>query len=185
MAATASSSEKFVSKGDDFLAGLRTAAPLSVGELAIVKGDLWRMHSLGHKVVVTTNIGWDPRTLENNMGAGVALQAALRWPELPKWYGAHCKRLAPDAPLIEREDLGLVFFPVKPLLDPKNPERSWDQRADLGRIERSLRELTKIQGRVALAFPGCGNGGLDRKDVEPLLRRHLTDDRFTVVDRTA
>lgn len=185
MAATASSSGKFVSSGDDFLGGFAPVPPRPVHELSIVRGDLWRMHGIGYKVVVTTNIGWDPKTLANNMGAGMALQAAMKWPELPRWYGAYCKRTAPATPVVEREDLGLIFFPVKPLLDPKNPERSWDQRASLTRIEQSLRELQNVAGKVALAFPGCGNGDLDRKDVEPLLRRYLLDDRFVVVDRTA
>jgi SPP1 gp7 family putative phage head morphogenesis protein len=127
----------------------------------------------------------DPETLANNMGAGLALQAALRWGELPRWYGAHCKRTAPNTPVVERADLGLIFFPVKPLLDPSDPERSWNQQASLGTIEKSLSELVKLEGRITLTFPGCGNGGLDRSMVEPLLRRYLTDDRFTVVDRTA
>jgi hypothetical protein len=183
-AAVGSNSGKFGSEPGDFLDGFKPSNP-TVRDLVIVRGDIWRMHATGDKVVVTTNIGWDPRTLANNMGAGVALQAAMRWPELPRWYGAHCKRTAPQTPVVERADLGLIFFPVKPLLEAANPERSWDQQASLGTIEQSLRELSKLEGRIALAFPGCGNGGLDRAMVEPLLRRYLTDDRFTVVDRTA
>lgn len=155
--------------------------------LRIERGDLWKKRAEGWKVVVTTNIGWDPVTFANNMGAGVALQAALRWPELPEWYGRFCRGSSPNTPVVERSDLGLVFFPVKPLLDPADPERSWAQPASLERIELSAHQLAAtITGNVALAFPGCGNGGLDRADVLPILQRWLRPaGRFLIVDRDA
>jgi hypothetical protein len=152
----------------------------------ILQGDLWQMHAQA-RVVVTTNIGWDLDTFQNNMGAGVALQAAFRWPELPEWYGRQCARLKEQTPVLEYLPARLILLPVKPLLYESDPERSWDQEASLELIDRSLAQLAEIGGdtRVALAFPGCGNGGLDKRAVLPLIERHLKTDQFIVVDRGA
>lgn len=151
------------------------------------QADLWERYERGEKVVITTNVGWDTRTLHNNMGAGMALQAARRWPWLPRWYGQFCRhwvtaRQTPvrTVPVVELDRL--IFFPVKPLLHFSDPERSWDQMARLDVIRVSLGQLTRHQGQIALAFPGCGNGGLKASDVGPLLALFLTDDRFTVCD---
>jgi hypothetical protein len=168
------------------------------------KCDLWRVD--GHRRVVTTNIGWDPRTKRNNMGAGTVLEAMARCPEISVLYGRACAALQDALPVLDLEHLialnelfgyelsaasraamekrlgGLIFFPVKPLLDPLNPERSWAQQASLGLIQRSTVELAAVPGKIALTLPGCGNGGLHPDSVYPILKRYLTDDRFVVVD---
>lgn len=170
----------------DWLASATVQPPPAGSPLASIQGDLWDMHEGGWTIVVTTNIGWSLRTHENNMGAGVALQAADRWPDLPKWYGRFCAQHAADTPVVERKDRRLIFFPVKPLLDPKNPELSWSQLASPELIERSARQLAEIKaGRIALAYPGAGNGGLPVSVVKPILERYLPGDRFLVVDRRA
>ncbi|HET7540425.1 MAG TPA: hypothetical protein VFK05_11160 [Polyangiaceae bacterium] len=152
----------------------------------VIQGDLWQMHDQV-RVVVTTNIGWDLETYQNNMGAGVALQAARRWPELPEWYGRQCARLKEQTPVLEYLPARLILLPVKPLLYAADPERSWDQEASLELIDRSLAQLAEVGGdtRIALAFPGCGNGGLKKRAVLPLIERHLKTDQFVVVDREA
>jgi len=66
----------------------------------------------------------------------------------------------------------------------------WRERADLILIERSARELVDFvtdlwergPATICLVRPGCGNGGLDWKDVRPVLAP-LLDDRFMVVER--
>ena len=151
------------------------------------QGDLWDHYARGEKVVITTNVGWDLKTLRNNMGAGMALQAARRWPWLPEWYGRYCRhwilrRQSPvrTVPVVELDRL--IFLPVKPLLSFADPERSWDQTARLDTIRVSLTQLTRHQGQIALGFPGCGNGGLQPTDVLPLLYLFLRDERFTICD---
>jgi hypothetical protein len=138
---------------------------------------------MGFWVVVTTNIGWDPETKRNNMGAGVALQAALRWGELPEWYGWRCKLSGANTPVLVNEHRRLVFFPVKPLL-PGNPERSWDQEACLATIAHSAEQLSRLRvdGPLAMALPGCGNGGRSALEVLPILAAHL-DGKVTLIDR--
>jgi len=34
---------------------------------------------------------------------------------------------------------------------------------------------------VAVSMVGCGNGGLDMADVRPILDKHLSSDRFTLI----
>jgi hypothetical protein len=153
--------------------------------LDVVTGDIWDWYDRGFWVVVTTNIGWCPQTGMNNMGAGLAMQAAIQWPCLSRWYGDACREHGPDTPVTWHALHRLVFFPVKPLIADA-PERSWDQRADLDLIERSARQLAGgYPQKTALALPGCGNGGLFSDDVLPILDRHLDPAWFVVVDPAA
>jgi len=147
-------------------------------------GNLWSYIDT-HRIVITTNIGWHPRTKRNNMGAGMALQAAQQHPELPEWYGRFCESTAPDTPVIAHGTHRLIFLPVKPLLDRDNPEISWAQKASLETIERGLPRLAQHEGPIALGFPGCGNGDLRPEQVLPLLKKYLPEDRFFLVDLQA
>ena len=152
----------------------------------IVRGNLWDEWVMGRKVVITTNIGWDPKTLRNNMGAGIAWDAAQRWPELPQWYGRFCRATYPHTPVLEHPYLRLIFFPVKPLLNRNNPEISWNQQASLPLIDHGMRQLVEHEGHIAMGLPGCGNGGLDQSAVAAVLShwiRGARSERIRVVDR--
>jgi hypothetical protein len=182
--------------------------------IKLAKGDLWDWFDKGHRVVVTTNIGWHPSTGRNNMGAGMALQAALRFPGLERdlaggagprvkaedragyrtvfpegldvWYGSLCEQLGDETPVVAYPaERRLILFPVKPLLDPENPERSWDQEASYTLIAKSLAQLRTFEGRIALSYPGAGNGHLDEKKValivENILGQDPNPERFTLV----
>jgi hypothetical protein len=140
------------------------------------------------------------------MGAGTVLEAMARVPLIARLYGRTCELLKEATPVLDLgtltevnhaigvqlgdvtvlsmvDQLGeLIFFPVKPLLDPLNPERSWAQHASLELIQRSTVELASFPGKIALTLPGCGNGGLAPDSVYPILKRYLTDDRFLLVD---
>lgn len=157
---------------------------LPIPELRVTRGDLWDCYRAGWKVVITTNLGWDERGL-NNMGAGMALQALTRFSsriDLARWYGKQCEEWAGVARVVEHPDFRLVFFPVKPL-KVGDPAYSWDQKASTELIRAMLQELACVKGRVALALPGCGNGQADRDEVLPLVKRSLCPWRFVVVDR--
>lgn len=191
--------------------------------IKLAKGDLWDWFEKGHRVVVTTNIGWHPETARNNMGAGMALQAALRFPGLREapvyrdwfgqvpenedpewlakriarikalaaealdvWYGSLCEQLRDEMPVVAYpHERRIILFPVKPLLDPENPERSWDQEASYTLIAKSLAQLRTFEGRIALSYPGAGNGHLDEKKValivENILGQDPNPERFTLV----
>lgn len=157
-----------------------------MSRINLAQGDLWDWYNQGHRVVVTTNIGWDPETFRNNMGAGMALQAQMRFRELPLWYGRLCSTLGRETPVVAyRADPRIVLFPVKPLLDARDPERSWDQAGDAAIIYTSLLQLRAFSGKIALSYPGCGNGGLDPQRIGKLVENVLGQDpdpgRFTLV----
>lgn len=166
--------------------------------LTFKRGELWEEHHKGAIVCVTTNVGWDSETRDNNMGAGSVSQAAKVYPWLPVWYGAEMERIVEETGdrrgrVIYNAAIGVVFLPVKPLLDTENPERSWDQVACLMTIRSSLRQLRELKlcrqshtGYVALTLPGAGNGGLRVEPVAALVRQELGKLRthnYVVVDR--
>lgn len=155
----------------------------------IVHGDIWHLwggNGFGSAaIVVPTNVGWT-RTGRNVMGRGLALDASKRWPKLASWYGWFCKLYGPNTFLTSYEfDLRLILFPVKPL-NEYAPQLSWKSKADLKMIESSAETLAKFGEKYPTVFVpivGTGNGGLDEKDVMPILERHLSDDRFLLVKK--
>lgn len=114
------------------------------------------------------------------MGAGVAKQAAVRWPWLPVRLGA-CIGYAGGVSVraFPTDGLWVVAFPTK---------RDWRIASDMALIEGllpSLLRLTEHYGWRTVALPrlGCGLGGLDwERQVRPALAP-IFDDRFVVVNR--
>ncbi len=128
---------------------------------------------LGKAMVVITTNGSVNKKGACPMPRGCARQAREKFPELPEKLGE----------LISRHgcgvyDLGhgIVAFPV---------EHHWLDNPDLRLIERSARELRVLADakgwqQIIVPRPGCGGGGLDWKDVKPLLARHF-DNRFKII----
>jgi len=175
--------------------------------MQIQKGDLWDFHAKGWKIVISTNIGWTEKrpswaradggyTLNddvhlNNMGAGIAHQAWMRWRWLPAWLGSHyrARHLAGlEQRPVEHDQLRLIFVPVKPLLED-DPAYSWNQKASVALICQQLGMLSEHKGDIALGFIGCGNGQLSQGSVLPhllkleLVRAHKGHGKTIVVDR--
>lgn len=135
--------------------------------------------------MISTNIGWDDTDEQrNNMGAGIALQCAQKYPGIDYWYGRLCQLMQQEMPVIAHPyHERLLFLPVKPLAF--EPERSWDQEASPALIRRGLRQLRAFEGKIALSYIGAGNGKLSEALVAELIRLELGKDprpeRFTVV----
>jgi hypothetical protein len=152
-------------------------------------GNLWDHHDRGRWVVVTTNIGWK-KDGSNPMGAGIAKQAANRFPDLPAVYGPRCKKYGEDTAVWPFVPGKLILFPTKPL-NPDQPWLSWKSDSDYSLIERSAKQLVKLvdilrqRGKflpvVMLPMVGCGNGNLEPRRVVRLLEKYL-DDTFTLVE---
>ncbi len=152
-------------------------------------GDLWDHHDRGRWVVVTTNIGWK-KDGSNPMGAGVAKEAASRFPDLPAKYGARCQKYQHNTAVWPFRPGKLILFPTKPL-DAGQPWLSWRSDSDYTLIERSAKQLAKLVSIlrqeekflpvVVLPLVGCGNGNLEPKRVVRLLERYL-DDTFILVE---
>ena len=144
------------------------------------RGNIWDHHT-SHHIVIPTNIGYKRKGGANVMGRGLAAQAAKRFPDLPRWYGEYCRTFGKDTPVVVYPEARLILFPVKPLNEAA-PWMSWKAEADLGLIKRAAKQLAHVHvGPVAVSLVGCGNGGLDMDDVRPILDRHLSDKRFTLV----
>lgn len=150
--------------------------------------DIWDAYA--EVKVIPTNGMWSdtgPHGLAKraHMGAGLAKQAADRWPELPYLLGDRLARtgnrlyIFPVPPAL-RERLGclnIVTFPTK---------YDWQDPARLLLINRAAGELAtaRLQNgweRVLLPTVGCGLDGLRWEEVEPILDRHLFESHFAVV----
>ncbi len=137
---------------------------LSIGE------NMWKVAD-GSLLGITTN-GYVKSNGRAVMGRGCAAEAAWRHPGLPKKLGAAI--LAGGNHVYRWDEYGLITFPVK---------HYWWAKADLELIKRSCGELMAVLkdcDRVALAAPGCGNGGLEWAVVGPIVRP-LLDNRVTVM----
>ncbi len=137
-------------------------------------GDLWTIKA--DAKVIPTN-GTVRRDGAAVMGRGVALQAKRRHPELEKAFGAFISEYGNHVFYLFFHNENLMSFPVK---------HRWQEKAKLSLIARSCQELViRVNARhwwkrIALPRVGCGNGGLDWKDVKPILEEFLND-RFIVV----
>lgn len=109
------------------------------------------------------------------MGKGVALAFKTRWPSIVPLYQDDCRSGFLKAGRC-------VLYPL-----PKDGHRSWAalatkdhwrQPSRLAWIESGLAALADQAGEIgyrsiAIPPPGCGNGGLDWREVEPIVLRHL------------
>ena len=133
--------------------------------------DIWDY--LGKGVIAITTSGSLTRGGKAVMGRGVARQALLRFPNLPDELGRLLQEHGNHVhPLLD----GLVSFPVE--------ESAW-ACPELRLIARSAKELRQLADRegwemVVVPRPGCGGGGLEWREVRPLLEKHF-DERFVVV----
>lgn len=116
------------------------------------------------------------------MGAGVALSAKIRWPELPNNLGIFLQREGNKVHILTGEvrsstsTLYVLSFPTK---------HDWKDPSDINLITKSCLELRELADKkgwkdILLPPPGCGMGGLRWHDVKQVIEPML-DDRFTVV----
>ena len=136
-----------------------------------ITGNLWDW--LGRATLAITTNGTVNRHGECPMPRGCAGQARDRIPELPAILG---RLLREEGNHVYELGHGLVSFPV---------EHHWLDRPDPRLIEQSTRELATLAAArgwplVILPRPGCGGGGLEWRDIRPLLLPHL-DDRFRII----
>ena len=115
-------------------------------------------------------------------GKGVALAFRNRWPAIMRPYKAACAsgRLRAGGcllfPLPGPEDAILPLFgaPRQRFWAALATKSNWRDPSRIGWIETGLAELARLARdagarSVAIPPPGCGNGGLDWKTVEPLV----------------
>lgn len=148
-----------------------------------LSGDIWEVDGIVDAICVTTNGIVDKMGLAV-MGGGIAAQAAVRFPDMPRLLGQHLQTAG--------NHVGAFFVPTPP---PRNYYKTivafptkWDYKdpSPLDLVLRSAHELSALADgkrweHVLLPRPGCGLGGLHWEDVQFQLA-DILDDRFTVVE---
>ena len=141
--------------------------------MRLERGNMWDIFGKTDLFLITTN----PIVKKNGaavMGAGIAKQAALRFPELPFDFGKLLVQTQENYGYINTDIIGVYenqrvgYFMVK---------EHWAEAAKLDIIAMSVQDLYSSfclgEGdrpyRIDLNFPGIGNGKLKREDVLPLL----------------
>ena len=107
------------------------------------------------------------------MGAGIALEFALRYPEMFEDYKDKCDKKMLSIGKVDyyQDNILIVNFPTK--WHFKYPSQiKW--------IEDGLKDFVntyKDYDFKTIAFPklGCANGGLSWSDVKPLMEKYLSD----------
>ena len=113
------------------------------------------------------------------MGKGIALQVKQRWPEVDRTYRAACRRgdvVLGAMHVVDRGGLGerpqyVINFPTKDHW--RSPSRLIDVALGLDDLRAVIEELQIAS--IAIPPLGCGLGGLDWTDVQPLIESALAD----------
>ncbi len=134
-----------------------------------VTGNIWDYKSKG-LILIPTN-GDVNRFGLAVMGRGLALQATRKFPGLQQALGDSLRIFGNQINIFDK--YGILTFPVK---------HHWHESASLELIDRFAEKLSYERRQVFLPRVGCGNGGLDWKDVKPILEKYLTSDNFTIVN---
>jgi hypothetical protein len=142
-----------------------------------ITGDIWSFASQGY-IVIPTN-GIVKANGEAVMGAGMAKEAASRFPGLPAELGGRIKKTGNRNYYFTK--YGVMTFPTK---------HDWKDPSDIQLITQSAAQLGKdlevlrTQGRDIRYFlpkVGCGLGGLKWEDVRAAILPHLDDNMVTFV----
>ena len=135
--------------------------------MVVVTGDLWAGPANAWRVVPTNRM--TRRDGSAVMGAGIALQAAKRFPGLPRAYGV----------ALRGGCMGLwAYAPGHVLRLPT--KHDWRDNADIGLVARglcALRYFAKAHPDAAIRLPmiGAGLGRLPGADVRSLIDRTMGD----------
>jgi hypothetical protein len=154
-----------------------------------LKGNIWKLaHFLKDSVCVPVNTGWKTNG-ENVMGRGIAGTVAYHNKDVPVWYGEVCKKHNGRPSIVSGRFRGpfghqwnMIFVPTKPC-NADAPYLSWQGKASIELVELSLQKLAGWEprhsdGKIWVPLLGCGNGGLSRHDVRPLMDQYLIAPHF-------
>lgn len=141
--------------------------------MKIIKEDIWKYWMNDCVIVIPTN-GFVKKDGSLVMGRGLALQAKNYIHNIEYILGNLVKEFGNTVYYIK--EAHIFSFPVK---------HNWWEKADLELIEKSCNRLsTSIENIITpIIMPkiGCGNGKLNWKDVEPIIKKYLKD-KVVIVD---
>jgi len=130
-------------------------------------GNLWNAKPEFIKCVTTNGV--IKKNGELVMGAGIALQAKEKYPQLPGLLGSYVR--SGGNMVYYLEELNIASFPTK---------NNWKDKSDIQLIVKSCTQLSamleNINRYAVLSRPGCGKGGLDwEREVKPSILKVLSD----------
>ena len=132
--------------------------------MILVKGNVFEYPNLDY-VCITTNSILNTKG-ELVMGAGIALEAKKRFPQLPKIYGNKIDKLGlfgKDYYLLQH--INLIAFQTK---------RHYEDKSPIELVKRSTQRLKFLatlfdDSIFGLPFPAVQNGGLSKDVVLPII----------------
>ena len=131
------------------------------------RGNIWLMLGTTNLFLFTSN---STLTKDNKlvMGAGIAKEVKERFPMFPELLGNKIKAIDKVGKwygVLVSQNYEVGAFQTK---------TDWKLPSPLELIEYSTERLIEIAGnyeRIDMPVPGCQNGGLQYKDVEPIIKR--------------
>lgn len=156
--------------------------------MKIEQGDLWAKHQEGHHICIPVNRERKSGG-EAVMGAGLANEARLMFPDLPRRLGEHLRNSGSynhNGMFLHFPDYRLFLLATKD---------KWRQPSMLTIIDRSCEMLahavrtrlksgslvSPVRWPVYLPKLGCGCGQLKWPDVYPTMKKHLDTDDYVVL----
>lgn len=109
------------------------------------------------------------------MGRGIALEAKIKFPQLPIELGKLIKREGNQVYLFP--SMGIITFPTK---------EDFYMKSSINLIENSCKALVNLvegfplRGNILIPRPGCGYGKLKWQQVRPILEKHLKTDQYVI-----
>lgn len=137
-----------------------------------VKCNIWTYPTDFYRCITTNGVVM--KNGELVMGGGIAKEAKLLHPDLPKKLGYMVKSVGNDPFIFD--EYRIVSFPTKE--DWKNPNDPELIRESASQIAYFVTN-GRIPGVITVR-PGCGLGRLLWDDVKPILEKYFTDERFII-----
>ena len=152
-----------------------------------IRTNIWNLHKEGYYAVIPTNLGYN-RLNSNIMGAGLAKQAADKYPTLPAVYGKTLIKNPNLRAILFFDNWNLIMFPTKER-NNDSPWLSWKNKSSLELIEYNCNllsdDLLSASYKVAIPLVGCGCGQLDETEVLDILNKYFGENDNVVLVRQA
>lgn len=141
-----------------------------------VFGNLWIYPADWKCILTNSEVDKDGHAI---MGAGCALEAKQRFPDLPGLLGENIRNKGNKVfALVEQSGIIFLSFPTK---------NRWRDPADLVLIDTSCRQLRSLwitwgaRHTVLIPRPGVGKGSLDWQNVKPICQEWFPEDEFLII----
>jgi O-acetyl-ADP-ribose deacetylase (regulator of RNase III) len=116
----------------------------------------------------------NPVNCKGAMGKGLAKEFKNRWPKMYDTYLYACRRgniHVGHISLWQGEDILIINFPTK--YNWRQPSKIEYIEAGLADFEIKSKTIASVADSVAFPMLGCGEGGLNWAQVQPLMEKYL------------